>query len=407
MYRKTGRVVTRRSFLTRVGQSGVVVGLGHLGYPGHLGHLFPSSVVTAFAQTPSSIRGKERLIVRSRRPEDLETPVELLDSFITPNDLFYVRHHDYAPRAEAGPWTLQIDGEVSRPLTITLDELKRMQRTTVTVTLECAGNGRAFFDPPVAGIQWEKGAVGTARFTGARLADVLKRAGVKSTGTYVALDGADRAIGKMPEFIRNVPIEKAMHPDTLLAFDMNGAPMPPLHGFPLRAVVPGWEGAYSVKWLQHIQVLDHEHDGFFVKTAYRYPTKRVPPGATVDPKDMAPLTGLVVKSIITSPAERASIKAGPVRITGFAWAGENDIAKVDVSNDNGATWYPAELGPDRARYTWRKFTYEFKITAPGSYRLMSRATDDKGNTQPIEAQWNPSGYLWNVIDRVRVNVEAS
>ena len=154
-------------------------------------------------------------------------------------------------------------------------------------------------------------------------------------------------------------------------------------------------------------MIDHEHDGFFVKTAYRYPTRRVPPGAVVDPKDMAPLTGLVVKSIITSPAERASIKTGPVRVTGFAWAGENDIAKVDVSNDNGATWFPAELGPERARYTWRRFTYEFKITAAGSYRLMSRATDDKGNAQPIEAQWNPSGYLWNVIDRVRVNVEAS
>src|SRR4029079_4674830 len=144
MYRKKGRAVTRRSFLTRVGQSGVFVGLGHLGYGGHL---FASSVVTALAQTPSSIRGKERLIVRSRRPEDLETPVELLDSFITPNDLFYVRHHDYAPRTEAGPWTLQIDGEVSRPLTITLDELKRMQRTTVTVTLECSGTDRPFLDP--------------------------------------------------------------------------------------------------------------------------------------------------------------------------------------------------------------------------------------------------------------------
>ena len=401
MDRKKGWAVTRRSFLARAGQTGAVVGLGHLG------HLLPSSVVTALAQTPSSIRGKERLIVRSRRPEDLETPVELLDSFITPNDLFYVRHHDYAPRVEAGPWKLQVDGEVDRPSTITLDELRRMQRATVTVTLECAGNGRAFFEPPVAGIQWEKGAVGTARFTGVRMADVLKRAGVKSTGSYVALDGADRAIGKMPEFIRNVPIEKAMHPDTLLAFDMNGAPIPPLHGFPLRAVVPGWEGAYSVKWLQHVQVIDHEHDGFFVKTAYRYPTKRVAPGAAVDPKDMAPLTGLVVKSIITSPVERASIKTGAVRVTGFAWAGENDIAKVDVSNDNGATWYPAELGRERERYSWRQFTYEFKISAPGYYTVMSRATDDKGNAQPIKAQWNPSGYLWNVIDRVGINVEAS
>lgn len=398
MTRNRRRALTRRSFLSTVGQAGAMVGLSSA---------FPAPFENALAQTPATVKGKERLIVRSLRPEDLETPVGLLNSFITPNDLFYVRHHMYAPSVDAGNWKLQIDGEVERPLTMTLDELKRLPRATVTVTLECAGNGRAFFDPPVAGIQWEKGAVGTARFTGARLADVLKKVGVNAAGRFVALDGADRPISKMPDFVRSLPIEKAMHTDTVLAYEMNGAPIPALHGFPLRAIAPGWEGAYSVKWLQHIQVIDREHEGFFVKTAYRYPSKRVAPGASVEAKDMAPLTGLVVKSLITAPLDRTTLKAGTIRVTGFAWAGENDVTRVDVSLDNGATWSPAQLGRERERYSWRQFTYEFRIAAPGFYSLMARATDDKGNVQPIEAQWNPSGYLWNVIDRVRINVEGA
>jgi DMSO/TMAO reductase YedYZ molybdopterin-dependent catalytic subunit len=313
----------------------------------------------------------------------------------------------YAARLEAKDWTLKIDGEVDKSLSLTLDELKKLPKATVTVTLECAGNGRAFYDPPVAGIQWEKGAVGTARWTGARLADVLKQAGVKPAGKYVALNGADKPIGKMPDFIRNLPMDKAVHPDTILAYEMNGEPLPQLHGFPLRSVAPGWEGAYAVKWLNHIQVIDKEHDGFFVKTAYRYPNRPVAPGAAVDPKDMVPLTGLVVKSFINSPLEGATFKPGKVRMTGFAWAGESSISKVDVSMNNGSSWSPAKLGKERERYAWQSFEAEFNITAPGSYLVMARATDDKGRTQPVAPQWNPSGYLWNVIDQVRINVEAA
>lgn len=387
--------LTRRSFIA---EAGTLVGLGPF---------LPSSLNLLLAQTPAVIKGKEQLIVRSIRPEDLETPVALLNSFITPNNLFYVRHHLYAPRTDAAGWKLSVAGEVERPGSITLEEIRQLPRVTTTVTLECAGNGRAFFDPPVAGIQWEKGAVGTARWTGARLSDVLKRFGVKSTARFVVLDGADRPIGKMPDFVRNVPMAKAMHADTVIAYEMNGEPIPPLHGFPLRAVIPGWEGAYSVKWLERIEVLDREHDGFFVKTAYKYPTKKVAPGAAVDAKDMAPLTGLVVKSLITAPLDKATVKAGAVRVAGFAWAGENDVVRVDVSLDGGATWRQAQLGRERERYTWRGFSHEFRITEPGHYTIMARATDDKGNVQPIEAMWNPSGYLWNVIDRVRINVEAA
>jgi DMSO/TMAO reductase YedYZ molybdopterin-dependent catalytic subunit len=394
--KKNEKLPSRRDFIAAGGLAGAAFGL----------HRFIPT--EAFAQ--NIIKGKERLIVRSVRPEDLETPVHLLNTWITPNELFYVRTHTYAPNideAAAKEWSVKVDGEVERPLTISLDELKKMGRATVTVTLECAGNGRAFFDPPVAGIQWEKGAVGTARWTGVRLSDLLGKAGVKPIGKYVLLGGADKPVGNMPDFMRNVPLDKAMHPDTILAYEMNGEPVPALHGFPLRAIIPGWEGAYAVKWLNHVQVIDKEHDGFFVKTAYRYPNRRVAPGAAVDPKDMFPLTGLVVKSFINSPLEGAAVKPGKIRVTGFAWAGESKIAKVDVSFDNGSTWAPARLGKERERYAWQSFEHERTITAPGSYLIMSRATDEKGQIQPVAPQWNPSGYLWNVIDKVRINVEAA
>jgi sulfite oxidase len=386
------KTLRRRDFLIGAGQ--LTAGLA----------LMPALPESAFAQTV--IKGKEKLIVRSIRPEDLETPVSLLNSWITPNDLFYVRHHLYAPKVDVNEWKLTVGGEVQNPITLTLDELKRAPKHAVTVSLECAGNGRAFFDPPVAGIQWEKGAVGTARFAGARLADLLNKAGVKPTGQYVAMNGADKPLGKMPDFIRNIPIKKALDADTILAYEMNGEALPFLHGFPLRVVVPGWEGAYAVKWLTDIQVLEKEYDGFFVKTAYRFPNRPVAPGETVAPQDMIPLTGLVVKSFINSPLEGATVAPGKIRMSGFAWAGESNIAKVDVSMDNGSSWFPAKLGKERERYAWQSFEYEFDISRPGSYLLMSRATDDKGKVQPVAPWWNPSGYLWNVIDKVRINVKA-
>jgi sulfite oxidase len=392
-YMKHRRSGSRRDFLIGTAQTGAALAVSQL---------LPAS---ALAQG-KVIAGKEKLIVRSLRPEDLETPVGLLNTYLTPKELFYVRHHAYAPTVNAGDWKLTIDGEVEKPFTLTLDELKKLPKATVTVTLECAGNGRAFYDPPMPGIQWERGAVGTARFTGARLADVLKKAGVKATGKYVLLDGADKAVGKQPEFQRNVPLAKAMHVDTVLAYEMNGEPLPALHGFPLRAVIPGWEGAYAVKWLNHVSVIAQEHDGFFVKTAYRYPNRQVAPGEAVVPADMVPVSQLVVKSLIHTPLEGAKFKPGVVNMAGFAWAGESFITKVEVSMDNGASWKLAKFGKEKERYAWQGFEAEFNITASGSYLLMARATDDKGNVQPVSPQWNPSGYLWNVIEKVRIDVKA-
>jgi DMSO/TMAO reductase YedYZ molybdopterin-dependent catalytic subunit len=363
---------------------------------------------TLFAQAarPTVAVGKEKLLVRSLRPPDYESPVALLDSYITPLEHFYVRCHLPVPaNIDAATWGLQIEGEVATPATLSLDELRKMPSTTITATLECAGNGRAFFDPPVAGIQWGKGAVGTARWRGVRMAEVLKRAGVRNTGRFVVMNGADRPLGSMQDFVRQVPIDKAMHQDTLIAYEMNDQPIPAVHGFPLRAIIPGWEGAYWMKWLNNLRVIDREFDGFWVATAYRYPTRRVAPGAAVDAKDMAPLTGLTVKSLITKPLDGATLPSGKVDVGGFAWAGEAGISKVDISIDHGATWQPAKLTGDNAKYTWRRFEGQFNATKPESYLVMARATDSNGQTQPMAPPWNPSGYLWNAPDSVRVEVK--
>jgi len=350
------------------------------------------------------VLSKERLIARSMNPEDFETPAHLLTSWITPNDLFFVRSHFYTPSLPGEGWKLRVDGEVNNPLTLTLDDLRRLPSHTAVVTLECAGNGRAFFEPPVAGIQWEKGAVGTARWTGVRLADVLRQAGVRLSARYVWLDGADRGIGRAPDFVRHVPMQKAMHLETLLAYEMNGQPLPVPHGLPLRAIVPGWEGAYSVKWLTHIQVSDREHEGPFVQSGYRYPRRPVQPGTLVAAADTEPLRALPVKSLITSPANGANVRVGPVSISGFAWAGEAAIRGVDVSTDGGRTWTQARLGQDRAPYAWRQFEHTWRPTEAGSFVVLSRANDDHGRVQPIIPDWNPAGYLWNAVDQARLNV---
>jgi DMSO/TMAO reductase YedYZ molybdopterin-dependent catalytic subunit len=390
--KETACPTSRRTFLRRAGQAGIAVGLAHAFAP----------MLTAYPQEGST--PSDKLIVRSRNPQDLETPPELMETWITPNDVFYVRSHMYTPKVEINDWRLQIDGAVGHPLTLTLDDLKKFPQSMQVVTLECSGNGRAFYDPPMAGAQWEKGAVGNAKWTGARLSDVLNHAGVKPDGKFLTVDGADKPMAKMPDFIRSVPIEKAMHPDTLLAYQMNGESIPISHGYPLRMIVPGWTGNNNVKWVTHITLTDKVDEGFFMKTAYKKPSVSVAPGSTVDPSLMVSLTGLAVKSTITSPKNGTQFKRGPVAARGVAYAGEADIVAVDVSTDLGRTWNQATLGKDRARYAWRLWEYRWDATEPGSLLIMSRARDSAGRVQPMVQDWNPSGYLWNAVDRVRVNV---
>jgi len=350
---------------------------------------------------------QQNLIVRSASPTDFETPVQLLDkSWLTPNDVHYVRSHLPTPNIELRNWSLTVEGGVNQALNLTMNDIHAFRETNQTVTLECSGNGRAYADPPVAGVQWEKGAVGTARWTGVSLRDVLAKAQPKSTAKHVILNGADVPVRAVPDFVRSIPIEKAMHPDTILAYRMNGDDIPIHHGFPLRLIVPGWEAASSTKWIVNIRLSEVEAGGFFMQNAYRIPTRPVTPGDTVDPKEMIPYTELNVKSIFTYPLEGATVRAGAaVELRGFAWAGEADITRVDISTDSGGTWNTAILDGDQARYAWRRFRYSWKPARSGSFVVLSRATDNRGRTQPPVASWNPSGYMYNVIDKVRVNVE--
>lgn len=392
-------LLTRRRLLAGAGKAGAGVLLAGLVPNGF-------ALAQSTGNGSSEIKGKEQLIVRMAKPENLETPVALLATRITPTAAFYVRHHGDFPQLDAQTWRLAVGGLVDKPATFTLDELKRMPKREITVTMECAGNGRVYFKPAINGVQWDHGAVGTARFAGVRLADLLRRVGAKSAGRFVILDGADKPIGTQADFIRNVPMEKAMHADTLLAYEMNGAPLLPIHGFPLRALVPAWQGAFSMKWLTQVTVSEREHEGHFVKNAYRYPTHPIAPGATVPPSEMAPVTSLIIKSLITAPLADARVKAGRVKVKGWTWAGENQPVKVELSADNGATWTQARIGRERSPYVWHSFEAELKLDKPGAYTLLSRATDSKGNVQPATQPWNPGGYLWNVIDQVRINVEA-
>jgi len=354
-----------------------------------------------------AIPGKEDLIIRSYRFFDLETPVEYFNTWLTPAEHFFVRNHMHEPSTlDASTWKLSIGGEVEKPYAISLAELTKPEAHSVVNTLECAGNGRAFHTPKVPGVQWQKGAVGTGRFSGPRLRDLLQRAGVKATGKHVMFRGLDEVPGKVPPFIRSIPIEKAMDPDTLIATQLNNAPLPKHNGFPARALVPGWIGAASCKWLTEIKVLAKEFEGNFMSPGYRMPNQPVKPGEVVKPEDTHPVTALNVKSIITAPLAGATTQSRVVNISGVAWAGEAEVTRVEISTDGGASWQAAELGKDHARYAWRLFEHKWKAPKAGDFTIRSRATDSQGRMQPTTPVWNPGGYLNNAIDQVKVHVPA-
>jgi sulfite oxidase len=349
---------------------------------------------------------KRDMIVRSVRPEDLEMPASGFADYVTPVDRFFVRTHVYVPQVKLPDWTLRIEGEVSSPLSLSMSDLRALPAAEVVSVLECAGNGRAFYDPPVAGIQWTNGAAGNGRWRGVRLADVLKRAGVTPKAMQVLFDGADVPLGRMADFQRTIPLKKALDPNTLLAYELNGEPLPAQHGFPLRAVVPGWAGDSWMKWLTGIKVLDRESDAWWMNNAYRHPGKAVAPGTLLAQDAMRPLESLRVKSVIASPADRFQIEAGkPSTIRGVAWSGESGpVTSVEVSVDTGRSWRPAKIISPSTRYGWRQWELAWTPPAEGYYTLMARARDMGGDSQPLTEEWNPSGYLWNVVPRVGVDV---
>ena len=371
--------------------------------------LFPDALAQA---ADSGVLGNKRgLRILSEQPLNAETPPALLDDDITPVERHFVRNNGHLPERAAKQdltgWTLTIDGEVERALKLTMAELKeRFRPVTRDLVLECAGNGRAAFNPPVAGNQWTLGAVACATYTGARLGDVLRSAGVKRSAVYIGYYGEDphmsRAVGKYP-ISRGVPIAKALDEHTLLAWAMNGAALPALHGFPLRLVCPGWPASTSGKWLTRIWVRDREHDGEkMTGMAYRMPKRPVAPGTEVAPADMAILEELPVKSLITFPATGAEVQqAKPVLLRGHAWSGWGDVKAMHVSHDFGATWISAKLNKPRNRFAWQRWETELKLPAKGYYEVWARATDEKGHQQPMVVPgWNPEGYCNNSMHRI-------
>lgn len=345
------------------------------------------------------------MIVRSARPEDLEMPLAGFLNFITPVEQFFVRSHASVPRVSASDWRLKIEGHVSTALTVTLDDLRNMPAVEVTGVLECAGNGRAFFDPPVAGLQWRHGAAGNARWRGVRLADVLKRCGVKDGALEVLFDGADVPIGAMADFQRSIPLRKALDPNTLLAYAMNDAPLTAAHGFPLRAVIPGWAGDHWTKWVTGVRVLNEPFTGYWMKSAYLFPNKPAAPGSVVAADAMTPVTSLRVKSVIASPEDGARVEAGkPLVVRGAAWSGDKGaVNAVDVSLDRGQTWRSARLTGPSTTHGWRLWEFPWTPSHDGYQTVFARARDASGEVQPMASEWNPSGYLWNAIARVELN----
>jgi sulfite oxidase len=352
------------------------------------------------------IPGKRPMILHNDRPEDLETPLRYFDSYLTPTDSFFVRQHIPRPAPiDPAKYRLTINGMVSKPMELSLADLQKLPQHTLPAVIECTGNGRGFYMPKVPGIQWGRGAIGNAEWTGPRIGDVLKLAGVAESAAFLDTDGADTGVASTPDFIRSLPMKKAMHPGTLLALKMNGQALPDIHGAPARLIVPGWDGTSSVKWVVRLSPAAQPNGGFFMNPGYRYPKYALPPGSAPKPAELEVIEGMPVKSSITAPEDQAKLPLGAVTIRGFAWAGEEAIERVDVSTDGGSKWQTAEISGAKLPFAWRLWKLSWRPPEPGYYTILSRATDSAGRVQPIVATWNPSGYLWNAIDRVAVLVE--
>jgi DMSO/TMAO reductase YedYZ molybdopterin-dependent catalytic subunit len=405
---------TRRGFLRDSGLAAMAAAVGaEVAFaPWMPEGLLPAAL--AQASEPLRLAGKDPgLVVLSEQPLTAETPARLLDDDVTPVSRLFVRNNGDAPASiDAASWTLRIDGEaVERPVELSLAELRRdFASHTLQLQLECAGNGRAGFVPHVPGSQWTTGAIGCPRWTGARLRDVLARAGVRPDAVYIGWWGADRrtgsAIAEVP-ISRGVPIAKAMEDETLLAWAINGEDLPPVHGAPLRLLCPGWPGSTSGKWLRRIAVRDRVHDGAkMTGFSYRMPCSPVAPGAAVTEAEMCILEAMPVRSLVTRPASGAShALADPLELAGHAWAGDDAVSAVDVSIDFGQTWLRATLDPAPSRLAWQRWRADVTFPRRGYYEVWARATDTQGRAQPMVAPgWNPEGYGNNVCHRIAVNV---
>lgn len=366
----------------------------------------PFATSAAAQDASPRIAGKRPMLVHNDFPEDLEALPEYLATWITPIDAFFVRQHLPRPTIQVGAFRLVVGGMVESRLDLGIQDLRDFPQFTVPATLECAGNGRNNFRPRVPGLQWSKGAIGNAEWRGPRLRDVLAKARASSAAAFADFNGADNGLAKTPDFIRSIPMRKLLHDSTILALSMNGQPLPELHGGPVRLIVPGWDGASWVKWVNSIELTAQPNAGFYMNPAYRYPRFSVAPGGTAKPEEMDVIEGMVVKSFFATPSDGAKVRLGLVSLKGIAWGGEERIAKVEISTDGGARWSSAAVGREDYRFAWRTWNYNWKPVGAGYHTLCVRATDLAGHTQPIEPAWNPSGYLWNGIERIGVMVES-
>ena len=355
--------------------------------------------------TMATLPGKKPLIQLSDRPPNYETPLEYLRTPITPNDEFFIRYHlADIPQVKAEGYKIAIGGDGANGQTeITLDDLKKMPAVEVVAVNQCSGNRRGLSTPHVQGVEWGYGAMGCARWKGARLKDILDKVGLKNEAIEIGLDGADGpAIDKTPDFIKSIPVWKAIEESTIVAYEMNGQPLPHFNGFPARLVVPGWTGTYWIKHLTKINALTKPQGGFWMNPAYRIPLGKFPIRDRFVTQETAvntPITEIVVNSLVTSHREGDKVKAGKVTVSGMAWDGGYGIRTVQVSTDGEKSWVSATLGQDLGRFAFRPWSFD--ITAKkGKNSVMVNASNVIGQSQTAALIFNPAGYHNNVIQNL-------
>jgi DMSO/TMAO reductase YedYZ molybdopterin-dependent catalytic subunit len=361
--------------------------------------------------TPRPLRfpGKVAMRVLNDRPPCLETPWEYYRHDFTPNEAFYVRWHlQFIPTSvDLRTWRLKIGGHVDRNLEMSLDDLRGMEPASVVAVNQCSGNSRGLFEPHMPGTQWGNGALGNARWTGVPLRDLLQRAGLKAGSLDIAFAGMDSAgYNTVPDFTKSLAVDRALTPEILIAYEMNGAPLPMLNGFPVRLVVPGWYATYWVKALTEVNVLPQRYDGYWMSKAYRIPTTA---NAVEAPDKLAqqtvPINRMNVRSFFVSPEPNSVLRLRQVcAVEGIAFDGGDGITQVDISRDEGGTWQEATLGDDLGPYSFRRWRFNWRPESSGPSRLMVRAVNRQGETQPMTAGWNRSGYMRNVVETLPVNV---
>jgi DMSO/TMAO reductase YedYZ molybdopterin-dependent catalytic subunit len=360
-------------------------------------------MTTAFPQ-------KGALILQRTRPPLLETPLEVFDqSVLTPNDRFFVRWHwaVIPTEVDVASFRLTVHGHVNQRLSLSLNDILALPRMELVAVNQCSGNSRGYFQPRVPGGQWAHGAMGNARWTGVRLKDVLNRAGVKAGAIQVRFNGMDEpVVPDAPDFMKSLEIDHARDGEVMIAYAMNGEQLPLLNGFPLRLIVPGWYSTYWVKMLNNIEVLDQPDTNYWMKTAYTIPDT---PGANVKPGETGfksvPISRMVPRSFITNIKEGDRLQVGASTLArGIAFGGDTGVSRVDFSSDGGKSWQEAELGADQGKYSFRQWQRRFTPPTPGDQVLMVRCTSSSGEVQPDTPNWNPSGFMLNVIERTPVVV---